>query len=78
MIGDIRKTDIIYKIGKGVKYSFNKNRYIIENTKEGYLITDTDFTWDGKIVSVKKSLHNYDSMKFWLYRSKITSFKEVI
>lgn len=76
IISDNKKTDIIWDIEKGVKYTFNKNRYTIEKTKEGYLIIDTDFSWDGKIISVKKSLHSYDSMKFWLYASKITNYKK--
>ena len=76
LIGDIKKTEIIWDIEKGIKYTFNKNRFTIEKTKEGYLIIDIEINWDGKIVSVKKSLHNYESMKFWLYASKITSYNK--
>ena len=76
IIGDNKKTEIILEIKDGQKYSFNKNRFTIEKTGEGYLITDADVNWDGRIISVKKSLHNYDSMKFFLYKTKINNYKK--
>ena len=78
MVYDNKKTEIIWEIRDGQKYSFNKNRFTIEKTKEGYLITDSDINWDGKVLGVKKSLHDYDSMKFWLYQTKINSYKKAL